>query len=130
MGVADAGRGEGDAAVLARLRAAEHGIRGHAAHAGPGAHAGPSAHAGSGTVSVDLLRTDREATPDVRVELAARAGRVTLADGRVVRRLHRQRHVTGAHRGGRAGAADRGLRSVNTDAPEGVTLHWHGVDVP
>ncbi|WP_392544551.1 multicopper oxidase family protein [Oryzobacter telluris] len=118
MGVADPGRPEADAAVLARLRAAEHGTRGHGAHAGAAA-----------TVPVDRLRTDRAATPDVRVDLAAGEGRVVLADGREVRGYT----VNGTSPGPTVEAEAGQLVEVvlrNVDVEGGVTLHWHGMDVP
>jgi FtsP/CotA-like multicopper oxidase with cupredoxin domain len=126
MGHADTGRDEGDAAVLERLRAAEH-DRGHGA---AGQHA--SADHGSGdpvAVSVDRLRTERTGEPDVRVELAARRATVRLADGRQVHGYT----VNGSTPGPTVEALAGQLVEVvlrNVDVPDGVTLHWHGMDVP
>ena len=127
MGHADTGRDESDAAVLGRLRAAEH-DRGHA---GTGRHAG-TGHGSTGrvaAVSVDRLRTDRAAEPDVRVELATRKARVRLADGREVQGYT----VNGSTPGPTVEALAGQLVEVvlrNVDVRDGVTLHWHGMDVP
>ena len=139
MGRPDTGRPLGEAAVLARLQAAEHAGPGRAV-AGSGGHA--SGHASGhdpvapsedgpvgAAVSLDRLLTDRSARPAVHVELATRKGTVRLADGRRVSGYT----VNGTSPGPTVEALAGQLVEVvlrNVDVPDGVTLHWHGMDVP
>ncbi len=128
--VAEMGRGDdGRDAVVARLRAAAEGGHGGAGHGGGPGHSAGHGGSGSATVSVDRLRTDRTATPDVRVELVTRTGRIRLADGRTVAGYT----VNGTSPGPSVEAVAGQLVEVvlrNADVADGVTLHWHGMDVP
>ncbi|WP_305790249.1 multicopper oxidase family protein [Symbioplanes lichenis] len=93
------------------------------------ANAAAEGHRHSGQLSVDQLTGPRQGTPGVRLTLTAAHGQVRLASGRVVDGLT----LNGSSPGPEIRAA-RGqlveVTLVNTDVTEGVTLHWHGVDVP
>ena len=91
---------------------------------GPGEHAG---HAMTGP-AVDTLR-EPPGPADVDVTLEARVGRVTLPSGRVIDGYS----LNGTTPGPEIRAVEGQMvqvRLVNADVPEGVTLHWHGYDVP
>ncbi len=92
---------------------------------GPPAHAG---HAGLGTVPVTRLRGPA-GRPDARFTLTARHATVTLPSGRTVEALTFNGRVPGpelrAHRGDLVE-----VTLHNEDVEGGVTIHWHGVDVP
>jgi FtsP/CotA-like multicopper oxidase with cupredoxin domain len=111
---------------------------GSGTQAGPGHHSGdvpPSASlhqratAGAATVSVADLRTGDSRRADVHVDLVARHESFTLAGGR---------HVEGYTLNGRSPgpvieATQGQLVEVtvhNDDVAGGLTLHWHGLDVP
>ncbi len=86
-------------------------------------------HSMSGGRSVrDLTeRTDRRA--DQVVELTARKARVRLGDGRTVAGYT----VNGTSPGPVLEVTQGDLLEVrlrNADVPDGITLHWHGLDVP
>ena len=84
---------------------------------------------GSPTVSVADLTGPVDGTPDVDVTLTADRGDVTLADGRTVPGYT----VNGASPGPTIDATVGDLVQVtlvNRSVADGVTLHWHGVDVP
>ncbi|GAB7052359.1 multicopper oxidase family protein [Catenuloplanes indicus] len=92
------------------------------------AAAGAHQH-GGGQVSVDQLTGPRDREPDVRFTMTAARGPVTLASGRTVEGLT----FNGTAPGPELRVAKGQLVEVtliNTDVAEGVTLHWHGVDVP
>ncbi|GAA4800064.1 hypothetical protein GCM10023200_41180 [Actinomycetospora chlora] len=96
-----------------------------------GGPVGPD-HAGmagmAGTTSVDRLR-EPPGPADVDVTLVARGGRVTLPSGRVVDGFT----LNGTTPGPEIRAVQGQLvqvRLVNENVAEGVTLHWHGYDVP
>lgn len=103
---------------------------------GGGASGRSHSHAGSGGagapvpgVSVTDLRADPARPADVRVELTARAGPVTLADGRTVEGYS----LNGTSPGPvvRAGQGDMVEVVVrNESVAAGMTLHWHGMSVP
>ena len=89
----------------------------------PGMH-----HAGS-SMSVDDLVEQRSGAADVSVTLTTRKERFRLASGREVDGYT----VNGTSPGPTIEATQGDLvevRLVNDDVPDGVTLHWHGVDVP
>ncbi|GIE34783.1 hypothetical protein Ait01nite_078280 [Actinoplanes italicus] len=93
------------------------------------ATAGDHRHGGAGRISVDQLTGPKDQTPAVRVTLTAAESTVTLASGRTVDAL--------TFNGSSPGPEIRAVRGqllevtlVNTDVEEGVTVHWHGVDVP
>ena len=80
-------------------------------------------------LSVDDLRGDPTATPDVSVDLVAAAGTITLPSGREVEGFT----VNGTSPGPVVEATVGDLVEVrfrNESVADGATLHWHGVDVP
>lgn len=83
----------------------------------------------AGSTSVTTLTGPRDRTPDVRVTLTAAHGKVTLGSGRRIDALTFNGQAPGPQIRVRKGR----LLEVTlryTDVKEGVTLHWHGVDVP
>jgi FtsP/CotA-like multicopper oxidase with cupredoxin domain len=85
-------------------------------------------HASSGRSVADLTGPATGA-PDVAVELAATQGRFPLASGEQVEGYT----LNGSSPGPAIEARQGDLVQVtltNVDVPDGVTLHWHGVDVP
>jgi FtsP/CotA-like multicopper oxidase with cupredoxin domain len=91
----------------------------------PSGHEGHAAH---GTISVADLRGPG-GRPDARFVLSARAADVRLASGRVVHALT----FNGRSPGPELRVHEGDLVEVvlrNEDVENGVTIHWHGVDVP
>jgi FtsP/CotA-like multicopper oxidase with cupredoxin domain len=89
---------------------------------------GPS-HVHGGGTSVADLTGPQDGQPDVAVDLAARQGSFTLASGERVQGYT----LNGASPGPAIRVQQGDLVQVtlaNVDVPDGVTLHWHGVDVP
>ena len=84
-----------------------------------------------GAASVADLTDPARAPPTSRSRSPRARQAFALASGERGRRLHAQRHArpgpTIQARRGRAGA---GHAWSTTTVPDGVTLHWHGVDVP
>jgi FtsP/CotA-like multicopper oxidase with cupredoxin domain len=81
-----------------------------------------------GTSVADLV-ADPTRTPDVRVTLTTRKERFRLASGQQVDGYT----VNGTSPGPAVRAVEGQLVEVtlvNESVPDGVTLHWHGVDVP
>jgi FtsP/CotA-like multicopper oxidase with cupredoxin domain len=81
------------------------------------------------TVSVAALRPAADRAADVKVDLVAHQGPLTLADG------HRLTGFTlnGTSPGPTIEATEGQLVQVtvrNDNVAEGMTLHWHGLDVP
>ncbi len=79
--------------------------------------------------SITSLVGDPTRRPDVRVDLVARKGVVRLADGRSVDGYS----LNGRTPGPTITATQGQLVEVhlrNEDIPDGITLHWHGVEVP
>jgi hypothetical protein len=99
-------------------------------------HAGThsSSHAAPGAQSVaDLTVADLtgplDGVPDVRFELTARKAQVVLDSGFTTEGLRFNGAAPGPELQVRAGQlVEVVLR--NADVTEGVTLHWHGLDVP
>ena len=92
---------------------------------GTGAHAH---HAGSG-VDVTSLTAEPGRAADVAVTLTARHQRFRLASGRTIDGYT----LNGVSPGPEIRAVQGQLvevRLINESVREGVTLHWHGVDVP
>ena len=82
-----------------------------------------------GTTSVTDLTTDPDREADVTVDLVARQGTITLASGRKVSGYT----LNGTSPGPLVEATQGDLVEVhlhNESVPDGITLHWHGVDVP
>ncbi|HEX2807450.1 MAG TPA: multicopper oxidase domain-containing protein [Kineosporiaceae bacterium] len=92
---------------------------------GHGGHA-PSDHGGR---SVTSLVADVSRRADVSVTLTARKERVRLASGRSVDGYTLNGHTPGPLIRAAAGQLVQ-VRLVNASVPDGVTLHWHGLDVP
>ncbi|MFN2469515.1 MAG: multicopper oxidase family protein [Gaiellaceae bacterium] len=90
-----------------------------------GAH---TAHEQGGQ-SVDSLREPATGRPDVRFTLTARHASVQLASGRTADVLTYDGRVPGPELRARQGDLVE-VTLVNEDVDRGVTIHWHGVDVP
>ncbi|NJP91751.1 multicopper oxidase family protein [Nonomuraea sp. FMUSA5-5] len=86
-------------------------------------------HHEGGTRSVTSLVTERQREPDVDVTLTARKQRVRLASGREVGGYTLNGRSPGPEIQAEAGQLIQ-VRLINESVPGGVTLHWHGVDVP
>lgn len=90
-----------------------------------------SAHTGraTGGVSVSALHGPGAGRPDARFELIAKAATIRLASGRPVDALT----FNGSSPGPELRVKQGDLVEVtlrNDDVAPGVTIHWHGVDVP
>ncbi|MFI6740191.1 multicopper oxidase family protein [Nonomuraea sp. NPDC050451] len=99
-------------------------------------HTQPAAHHGHGSepihhesVSLATLTGPRDRAPDVRFTLSAAHGKVTLASGREIDALTFNGRTPGPELRVQRGTLVEVTLS-NIDVAEGVTLHWHGVDVP
>ena len=92
-------------------------------------YGGGPAHEHGGGVSVADLTGPADGAPDVAVELAAREQSFALASGERV-----QGYTLNGRSPGPVIEAHVGdlvqVTLTNVDVPDGVTLHWHGVDVP
>jgi FtsP/CotA-like multicopper oxidase with cupredoxin domain len=134
MGYPDYGGGSqpGDQqapAGSATMPGMEHGITERASTTG-----GPTPSEGSSAVpntgrSVDSLTADPGRAADLAITLTARKETFTLADGRPVSGYT----LNGTSPGPEIRAVQGQLlqvRLVNESVPDGITLHWHGVDVP
>ena len=90
---------------------------------------GPAHEHGAAGISVADLTGPADGEPDVAVDLAARAGSFELASGERV-----QGYTINGDSPGPAIVARQGdlvqVTLANVDVPDGVTLHWHGVNVP
>ncbi len=96
-----------------------------APHPSPHGHA----HATPGAQSVADLTGPRGGVPDVRFELTARTAQVVLDSGFTTEGLTFNGTAPGPELRVRAGQlVEVVLR--NADVAAGVTLHWHGLDVP
>lgn len=93
--------------------------------------AGPHASHGHGHegISVATLTADQERPADVRFDLVVRQERVTLADGRTVEGYSVNGRTPGPLIEARVGQLVE-VRLANDNVADGVTLHWHGVNVP
>jgi FtsP/CotA-like multicopper oxidase with cupredoxin domain len=81
-----------------------------------------------GTGSVADLRGP-EGVPDDRFTLTAKEGKVQLASGRTIDALTFNGTVPGPELRVKQGDLVE-VKLVNGDVSSGVTIHWHGVDVP
>ena len=114
MGYADYGGGH---------RVADPGMAGMTGTAGTGAHASHAA------VSVADLTGPTGRRPDRVFDLTARRGTVRLPSGRTIDGYT----VNGTSPGPLVEVTEGQLVQVrlhNADVADGITLHWHGVDVP
>ena len=92
----------------------------------PSAHDG---HAGGSGPSVDDLHGARVPEPNARFALEARRATIRLASGRTVAGLAFNGRSPGPELRVRQGD-DVEVVLGNEDVEQGVTIHWHGVDVP
>src|ERR671932_2615192 len=90
---------------------------------------GGATHGGGTTRSVTSLVADPARPADVAVTLVARKQTFRLASGRSVDGYTLNGISPGPLIRAVAGQLVQ-VRLVNESVPEGVTLHWHGVDVP
>jgi len=93
------------------------------------AAAGGHHHAEVGGKSVDQLTGPRDGTPDVRMTLTAARTTLALDSGRTVDAVTFNGVSPGPEIRAKRGQLVE-VTLVNTDVEEGVTVHWHGVDVP
>jgi Putative multicopper oxidases len=80
-------------------------------------------------VSVDSLTGPAAGKPDVSYTLTAEKKAVKLASGRVVEAWTYNGQIPGPELRFRQGQLVE-VKLINKDITEGVTLHWHGLDVP
>jgi FtsP/CotA-like multicopper oxidase with cupredoxin domain len=92
------------------------------------AHAAHGYHAMTGT-SVTSLRADPTRPADVAVTLTARKERFRLGSGEVINGYTLNGQSPGPTIQAIAGQLVQ-VRLINESVPDGITLHWHGVDVP
>ena len=103
-----------------------YGAHDHGGGPEPPNHAGH--HAGTGTSIADL-HGPSDGVPDVHFELTARAADIHLSSGRLVHALT----FNGTSPGPELRVRQGDLVEVvlrNADVDDGVTIHWHGIDVP
>jgi FtsP/CotA-like multicopper oxidase with cupredoxin domain len=89
----------------------------------------PQNHAQHPHLSVDGLKGPQNGTPDVRVTLTARKAEVGLGSGRTLEAWTFDGQVPGPELRARQGDLVE-VTLVNEDIGDGVSIHWHGVDVP
>lgn len=83
----------------------------------------------AGAVDISTLVAEDDGPPDVRLDLTARQETFTLASGREVDGYT----LNGSSPGPTVRAVQGDLVEVeitNENISEGITLHWHGIDVP
>ena len=89
----------------------------------------PHDHTGHGAISVDQLQGPRAGRPDYRITLVAQQARVALGPGKTIDAWTFNGQVPGPEIRVRQGDLVEATL-VNKGIDEGVTIHWHGVDVP
>ena len=90
---------------------------------------GPSGDAGASATSIETLVEPADGPVDVRLDLTARQERFTLTSGEEVDGYT----LNGSSPGPTLRVVEGDLVEVrlsNEDVTDGVTLHWHGLDVP
>jgi FtsP/CotA-like multicopper oxidase with cupredoxin domain len=92
------------------------------------AHPGHGGGTGAGTISLTSLHGPA-GTPDARFTLTARRATVRLPSGRTADALTFDGTVPGPELRVREGDLVE-VTLVNRDVTTGVSIHWHGVDVP
>jgi FtsP/CotA-like multicopper oxidase with cupredoxin domain len=96
----------------------------------PGGGADHAQHGEPGRgVSVADLHGPRDGVPDARFTLTARRATIELASGRKVDALTFDGRSPGPELRVRQGDLVE-VTLANEDVAQGVTIHWHGVDVP
>ena len=101
----------------------------HGSAGSAGAEAAPGSSPSVGAVDVTSLVADPARPADVRVQLTARRGRVSVTGGRALEGYT----VNGTSPGPTVRAHQGDLVEVtfvNESVADGATLHWHGIDVP
>jgi FtsP/CotA-like multicopper oxidase with cupredoxin domain len=89
----------------------------------------PTGHEGHGGVSVAGFKGPQSGSPDARFTLTAKQGTIRLPSGRTIDALTFNGKSPGPElRVRRGDLVEVTLR--NEDVDTGVTIHWHGVDVP
>jgi FtsP/CotA-like multicopper oxidase with cupredoxin domain len=89
----------------------------------------PPGHDARGAVDVAGLKGPQDGAPDARFTLTAKQGTVRLASGRTIDGLTFNGRSPGPELRVRRGQlVEVTLR--NEDVDSGVSIHWHGVDVP
>jgi FtsP/CotA-like multicopper oxidase with cupredoxin domain len=105
-------------------------LYGNADYGGGSVPAGHAGHEGSAHgLSVSKLHGPQTGTPDARFALTAKAAIIRLATGRAIEALT----FNGSSPGPELRVKQGDLVEVtlrNEDVDQGVTIHWHGVDVP
>ncbi|MGH3134535.1 MAG: multicopper oxidase family protein [Gaiellaceae bacterium] len=86
-------------------------------------------HAGGPGISVTDLRGPQAESPDATFTLTAQTATMRLASGRTVDALTFGGRSPGPELRVRQGDLVQ-VTLVNEDVVQGVTIHWHGVDVP
>jgi FtsP/CotA-like multicopper oxidase with cupredoxin domain len=94
-----------------------------------GAPARHHAHHGAHTTSVKDLVEDPEHKADVKVDLTARRGKVSLSSGYSVEGYTLNGRSPGPTITAKVGQLVE-VHVINDNVPDGIALHWHGVDVP
>ena len=89
----------------------------------------PPGHEAAGTIDVASLTGPQGGAPDARFTLTARRGKVRLASGRTIDALTFNGKSPGPELRVRRGRLVE-VTLKNEDVDSGVTIHWHGVDVP
>ncbi len=85
-------------------------------------------HHGGSTTSVETLVEDPGRVADVVVDLTARRGRIDIS-GQSVDGYTLNGRSPGPTITARVGQLVE-VRATNANVPDGIALHWHGVDVP
>ncbi|MFF5217698.1 multicopper oxidase family protein [Micromonospora sp. NPDC000442] len=80
-------------------------------------------------IDIATLTGPRQGVPDVRYTLTAAHGKIKLSSGATIDGLTFNGSSPGPTLHARQGQLVE-VTLVNTDVTEGVTVHWHGVDVP
>lgn len=103
---------------------------GHADYGGgPGEDMTGMHHMSGGAADISTLVDDPKRRADVKVQLIARKETITLASGRKV-----DGFTLNGKSPGPVIRATQGqmveVELLNESVPDGMSLHWHGVDVP
>jgi FtsP/CotA-like multicopper oxidase with cupredoxin domain len=106
-----------------------YGVMSYGAHEYGGGTVPPDHSEHSGGTSVAELREPSREAPDARFELTARAADIQLSTGHVVHALTFNGTSPGPELRVHQGDLVE-VRLRNDDVDQGVTIHWHGVDVP
>jgi FtsP/CotA-like multicopper oxidase with cupredoxin domain len=89
----------------------------------------PQNHGGHPHVSVDRLKEPQRGKPNLRITLVATKAEIALASGRIIDAWTFNRQLPGPEIRVRQGDFVE-TTLINEDIDDGVTIHWHGVDVP